>query len=112
MQGSHCPDRGDIVWIDFSPQAGHEQAGARPALTLSPEGYNRKLGLMICCPITSQAKGYPFEVTLPEGLKVRGVVLSDQARSMDWHARRAQFCCKAPLQVVSEVLAKLNTLLN
>ena len=112
MPSSHCPDRGDIVWINFNPQAGHEQSGERPALILSPESYNRKLGLAICCPITTRAKGYPFEVALPEGLKTHGVILSNQVTSVDWHARRAQFCCKAPFQVVSEVLAKLSTLLN
>ena len=76
---TYIPDRGDIVWIDFSPQAGHEQAGRRPALVVSPGAYNKKVGLAILCPITSQVKGYPFEVILPAGLPIQGVVLSDQA---------------------------------
>ncbi|HTG17989.1 MAG TPA: endoribonuclease MazF, partial [Blastocatellia bacterium] len=87
-RGTYSPDRGDIVWIDFSPQAGHEQAGRRPALVVSPGAYNKKVGLAILCPITSQVKGYPFEVALPDDLPIQGVVLSDQAKSLDWRARR------------------------
>ena len=86
----HVPDRGDIVWVDFDPQAGHEQAGRRPALIVSPQSYNQKVGLVLLCPITNQRKGYPFEVPLPKGLKVAGVVLADQVKSIDWHARRAE----------------------
>ena len=84
------PERGDIVWLNFTPQAGHEQAGHRPALVLSPGGYNRATGLMLCCPMTTQIKGYPFEVQLPTGLPVSGEILSDQVRSLDWQARREQ----------------------
>lgn len=108
---AYCPKRGDIVWLTFDPQAGHEQAGYRPALVLSPETYNRKTDLVICFPITSHEKGYPFEVLIPKGLKVSGVILSDQAKSLDWKARSSKFCCRAPLEITEEVLAKLNTLL-
>jgi len=86
----HVPDRGDIVWVDFDPQAGHEEAGRRPALIVSPQSYNQKVGLVLLCPITNQRKGYPFEVPLPKGLKVAGVVLADQVKGIDWHARRAE----------------------
>jgi len=112
MQEYYCPDRGDIVWIDFTPQTGREQAGERPALTLSPESYNRKIGLAIFCPITTQIKGYPFEVAIPEGLKVHGVILSDQVRNLDWRMRRARFCCKTPSLLISEVLGQISTLLG
>jgi len=84
---AYIPDSGDIVWIAFNPQAGHEQAGHRPALVLSPAAYNGKVGLAILCPITSQVKGYPFEVQIPDGLKVSGAILSDQVKSLDWKAR-------------------------
>jgi len=106
----YCPKRGDIVWLSFTPQAGHEQAGRRPALTLSPESYNRKVGLGLFCPITSQVKGYPFEVQLPHGKQVSGVVLADQVKSLDWKARQASFCCSLASDVVHEVLNKLGTL--
>jgi mRNA interferase MazF len=108
----YCPCRGDIVWIRFNPQAGHEQAGLRPAFILSPEAYNRKVGLAILCPITSQVKGFPFEVPIPEGLDATGVVLSDQVKSMDWRARNARFICKAPVATVKDVLNRLGTLLD
>ena len=112
MSHPYCPKRGDVVWLTFTPQSGHEQAGHRPALTLSPESYNKKVGLAIFCPITSQIKGYPFEVSIPAGLKASGVVLSDQVKSLDWRARSTQFCCKIPDSTLSEVLNKLNALLS
>ncbi|MBI4676790.1 MAG: endoribonuclease MazF [Elusimicrobia bacterium] len=112
MSRPYCPKQGDVVWLSFTPQAGHEQAGHRPALALSPEAYNRKVGLAIFCPITSQAKGYPFEVSIPAGLSIAGVILSDQVKSLDWHARGAQFCCKIPGATLAEVLSKLNVLLG
>ena len=105
------PDRGDIVWVDFDPQAGHEQAGRRPAVIVSPQSYNQKVGLVLLCPITNRRKGYPFEVPLPTGLKVAGVVLADQLKSMDWRARRAEFSCKAPAATVLEVIGKAQSLL-
>lgn len=106
-----APNRGDIVWIDFYPQAGHEQAGRRPALIISPRSYNQKVGLALLCPITSQRKGYPFETPLPAGLKVAGVVLADQIKSMDWRARRVEFCCAAPVATVLDVIGKAESLL-
>lgn len=104
------PKRGDLVWIDFDPKSGHEQAGRRPALVLTPYAYNRASGLAILCPVTSRAKGYPFECRLPEGLPVQGVVLSDHARSLDWQARHIAFICPAPIEVVEDATAKLHAL--
>ncbi len=111
MAGWSAPDRGDIVWVDFDPQAGHEQAGRRPALTISPRSYNLKVGLALLCPITAQRKGYPFETPLPAGLKVSGVVLADQIKSMDWRARRIEFYCAAPVAIVLDVIGKAQSLL-
>ena len=112
MARPYCPRRGDVVWLSFTPQAGREQAGHRPALTLSPEGYNRRVGLAVFCPITSQIKGYPFEVMVPGGLKISGAVLSDQVRNLDWKARCAGFYCSVPESTVLEVLDKLGSLLG
>ena len=109
---AYIPDSGDIVWIMFNPQAGHEQAGHRPALVLSPKAYNGKVGLAILCPITSQVKGYPFEVLIPEGLKISGAILSDQVKSLDWKARQAEFVCKLPPANFNEVAQKLSTLIR
>jgi mRNA interferase MazF len=109
---AYIPNRGDIVWITFNPHAGHEQAGRRPALVLSPAAYNGKVGLAILCPITSQIKGYPFEVLLPDGLKIGGAILSDQVKSLDWKARQAEFICNLPVAALDDVLQKLNTLLS
>ncbi len=108
----YIPERGDAVWIMLNPQAGHEQAGRRPALVISPSAYNGKVGLAIVCPITNQIKGYPFEVIIPKGLKVSGAVLSDQAKSLDWKARNTEFICKLPSSLMDEVLKKLHTLLK
>ena len=108
----HVPARGDIVWLSFTPQAGHEQAGHRPALVLSPKSYNEKTSLALLCPVTSRVKGYPFEVLLPPASRVSGVVLADQIKSLDWRARRARFECRAERQVVGEVLEKVNVLLE
>ncbi|MBW6535008.1 MAG: endoribonuclease MazF [Mariniphaga sp.] len=105
------PDTGDIVWLTFTPQTGHEQAGRRPALVLSPASYNRKVCLAIFCPITSQIKGYPFEVRIPDRLKISGAVLSDQIKSLDWVARKAEFICKMPQKEMDEVLQKLMNIL-
>ena len=112
MVGNFIPHRGDVVWIDMQPQAGHEQAGRRPAIILSPKAYNGKVGLALLCPITNQVKGYPFEVAIPSGLKVTGVVLADQVKSLDWKIRNAEFCDKLPEAVVLEILKKLETLLK
>jgi mRNA interferase MazF len=109
---TYVPGRGDAVWISLNPQAGHEQAGRRPAVVLSPTSYNEKVGLALFCPITSQVKGYPFEVQLPQGLEVRGVVLSDQVKSLDWRAREVEFIGKLPSNTMAEVLAKVHALLD
>jgi mRNA interferase MazF len=106
------PGRGDVVWLTFNPQSGHEQAGRRPALVLSPRGYNVMVGLAILCPITNQIKGYPFEVVIPDGLPISGVVLADQVKNLDWQARQAELICELPKATVVEVLAKLSTLLG
>jgi mRNA interferase MazF len=108
----YCPKRGDVVWISFTPQAGHEQAGHRPALVISPQSYNSKVGLAILCPITNQVKGYPFEVKIPTGLKASGVILSDQVKSMDWRARKATRICSLPDATIRQVLNKVGTLLD
>ena len=106
------PERGEVVWITMSPQSGHEQRGRRPALVVSPASYNGKVGLAILCPITSQAKGYPFEVALPEGLPISGVVLSDQAKSLDWRSRQAELVCALPAEVTDSVLQRLGRLIG
>ena len=111
MARRYVPARGEVVWITLNPQAGHEQAGRRPALVLSPSAYNGKIGLAILCPITSQTKGYPFEVAIPSGSKLAGVVLADQVKNLDWRVRKAEFICKLPRQTTDEVLEKLGTLL-
>src|SRR3972149_2177275 len=108
----YIPERGDAVWITLNPQAGHEQSGRRPALVVSPAAYNGKVGLALLCPITSQVKGYPFEVLVPARLKVSGAVLSDQVKSLDWRARRAELICKLPKGTIVEGIQKLGTLLS
>ncbi|MBA7623971.1 Endoribonuclease toxin MazF [subsurface metagenome] len=100
------------MWITLHPQAGHEQAGRRPAVVLSPQNYNDKTGLAILCPITTQIKGYPFEVLIPAGLPVAGAILSDQVKSLDWRARNAELLCTLPTETISEVLQKSVTLLS
>ena len=112
VNSDYVPARGDIVWLSFTPQAGHEQAGHRPALVLSPEAYNEKTSLALCCPITSRVKGYPFEVDLPSTSSVTGVVLADQIKNLDWRARYARFECRATPRVVNEVLHKVHALLD
>jgi mRNA interferase MazF len=107
-----APDQGDVVWLNHDPQAGHEQAGHWPALVLSPKAYNAATGLMLCCPVTNQVKGYPFEVDLIGVKGVKGVVLSDQLRSLDWEARGAEKAGRAADDVVVDVLAKLKVLLT
>lgn len=109
---NYFPDRGDVVWLQFNPQAGHEQAGKRPALVLSPKEYNQKTGLALFCPITSKVKGYPYEVKLPEGLPVEGVILADRIKNLDWISRSAQFACKTPVEIMQEVILKIETLFN
>jgi len=112
MMSNYVPKRGDVVWIDMHPHAGHEQAGRRPAVVLSPRSYNAKVGLALFCPVTNQVKGYPFEVIIPPGLEVTGVILSDQAKSLDWKIRNTEYYDKVPETVVVEILKKLSTLLR
>jgi mRNA interferase MazF len=111
-QDEYIPRRGDVVWITLVPQAGHEQSGRRPAVVLSPEAYNGKVGLALFCPVTSHVKGYPWEVRIPDGLAVSGVVLADQVKSLDWRSRRAEFLDVLPESPVAEILAKLGTLIR
>ena len=106
------PDAGDLVWLTFDPQAGHEQRGRRPALILSPRVYNAKARLAIACPITSHVKGYPFEVPLPGGSPITGVVLADHVKNLDWQARRVVFESKAPADVTTDVRERLRALLG
>lgn len=108
---AYIPRRGDAIWINLNPQAGHEQADRRPAVVLSPESYNKKVGLCLLCPITNKSKGYPFEVAIPEGLTLTGVVLSDQAKSLDWRVRNAEYLAQLPETVTNDVLNRLRTLL-
>lgn len=112
MVKTYIPVRGDVVWINLNPQTGHEQKGRRPALVLSPEDYNKKVGLAIFCPITNQVKGYPFEVLIPEGLKTSGVILADQVKSLDWKTRNAELICQIPEEVTKIVLERIYTLLT
>jgi len=108
----YVPERGDIIWLEFDPQAGHEQAGRRPAIVLSPKAYNERSGLMVCCPITSKIKGYPFEVLLPEGIEISGAILTDQIRNVDWRARNARFITQLPTSHVQNILRMACTLLT
>jgi mRNA interferase MazF len=108
----YVPERGDIVWLQIEPQAGDEQAGLRPAMVLSPRAYNERTGLALCCPITNQVKGYPFEVALPTGLRVTGVVLADQIKSLDWRARKAKYIASVHKSVSDAVAARIEALLS
>jgi mRNA interferase MazF len=108
---NYVPARGDVVWLNFDPQTGHEQSDHRPALVLSPVGYNDKTGLMLCCPMTNQVKGYPFEV-LVDGNPKKGAVLADQVKSLDWRERDAEKKGRVSKDTLAEVLAKINTLLE
>jgi mRNA interferase MazF len=108
----YVPARGDLVWLVFDPQAGHEQSGRRPALVISPREYNRRVGLALLCPITSQVKGYPFEVALPPELGVHGAVLADQVKCLDWRTRRASLIGVAPRDVREEAVARILALVD
>ncbi|OAI25183.1 MULTISPECIES: endoribonuclease MazF [Methylomonas] len=112
MAVSYVPERGDLVWIALDPQAGHEQAGRRPGLVITPRVYNAKVGLALVCPVTSQVKGYPFEVALPAGDRVSGVVLADQVRSVDYAARQVEKASRVDSNVLAEVLAKIEALIQ
>ncbi len=110
-QEAYIPERGDLIWLTFNPQTGHEQAGRRPAVVLSPAAYNKKVGLALLCPVTQQVKGYPFEVVLPPDLQVSGVILADQVKSLDWRARKAELICSLPAETINEILDKVRLLL-
>ena len=112
MAGPYVPERGDIVWLQFTPQAGHEQAGYRPALVISPRSYNRRVGLALFCTVSSQLKGYPFEVALPPGLKATGAILSDQVKSLDWRVRKAKRVCTVPGEIMEETIARILALVD
>jgi mRNA interferase MazF len=104
----YVPDASDVVWLQFDPQAGHEQAGHRPAVVISPSSYNGKTGLMVCCPMTTQSKGYPFEVEITG----RGVVLADQVKSLDWRVRRAMRKGNVTTDELADVRAKILALIG
>jgi mRNA interferase MazF len=108
---SYVPERGDIVWLRFNPQAGHEQAGRRPALVISRKIYNAKTNLALFCPITSHVKGYPFEVILPADGRITGAILSDQIKSLDWKVREAKLIVKTSPEILAEVVGKAHTLI-
>ena len=112
MAKRYVPERGDLVWLQFDPRAGHEQAGKRPALVISPSAYNGRVGLALLCPVTSQRKAYPFEVALPAGLKIQGVVLADQVKSLDWQSRRAERIESVPPDVLDEAVGKIRVLIE
>jgi mRNA interferase MazF len=111
-KGRYAPRRGDIVRLDFSPQTGHEQAGRRPAIVLSPTEYNRTVGLAVVCPITSASKGYPWEVAVPDNPYVSGVVLADQVKSVAWRQRRAEFVCTPEDGLLDDVVERTIALLS
>ena len=110
MDAAYVPERGDLVWLTFDPHAGHEQAGRRPAVVVSPRSYNGKVGLALFCPVTGKRKGYPYEVEIPPALTISGVILSDQLKSLDWRARQAQYICRLPIPNMLDALAKIRTL--
>jgi len=111
MAAAYVPDEGDIVWLDFNPQSDHEQAGRRPAVVLSPKEYNLRSGLLVCVPITSQVKGYPFEVALADG-GASGAALADQIKSLDWQSRQAGRKGRATPEEVAQIKARIRALLR
>lgn len=110
--GKYVPTRGDVIWLSFNPQSGHEQCGHRPAIVISPKEYNEKVGLSLCCPITSKVKNYPFEVRINIKNKIDGVILSDQIKSLDWKERQAKYIASASKEILNEVIEKLSLLIE
>ena len=108
----YIPSRGDLVWLQFAPQTGHEQSGRRPAVIVSPATYNEKVGLCLCCPVTRRVKGYPFEVPLPDGLQIAGVVLCDQLKSLDWKARNVSLIGALPGRAIRQIQAMVLVLIQ
>ncbi len=109
---AYVPARGDLIWLQCNPPAGHEQADHRPAVVISPSSYNRRVGLALCCPVTSHVKGYPFEVLLPAGLGVEGAILADQTKSLDWRVRKARRIANLPADVLHETVGKILALVD
>lgn len=112
MATARAPERGDVVWLQFNPQAGSEQAGRRPALVVSPRSYNKRVGIALVCPITSKIKGYPFEVELPQEIETEGAILCDQIKSLDWRIRNAKRIGAVSLSVMQEVTARILALVD
>jgi mRNA interferase MazF len=112
MAAARAPERGDVVWLQFNPQAGSEQAGHRPALVISPKAYNQRVGLALVCPITSRIKGYPFEVALPPGMETEGAILCDQIKNLDWRFRNAKRIGSVAPSVMQEVTARILALVD
>ncbi len=112
MKHSYVPKKGDVVWLELSPQIGHEQSGRRPALCISPIEYNEKIGLAIFCPITSKRKGYPFEIKIPSKFPISGAILADHLKNLDWKARKAEFIASLPPYLLKQVIDKLMILLG
>lgn len=112
VDNDYIPKRGDIIWLNFDPQSGYEQKGRRPALVLSPQKYNSKTSLALLCPITSKIKGYPFEVALPDSVEIKGVVISDQIKSLDWLVRKAEFITNIDTEIINNVISNLKLLLD
>jgi mRNA interferase MazF len=112
MAAARAPERGDVVWLQFNPQAGSEQSSHRPALVISPKSYNQRVGLALLCPITSRIKGYPFEVELPRGMGTEGAILCDQIKSIDWRVRNAKRIGSVPTPVMQEVTARILSLVD
>lgn len=112
VERAYVPDAGDLIWLDFTPQAGREQAGRRPAVVLSPRSYNAKSNLSIVCPVTNQIKGYPFEVRLPDGMPISGAVLADHLKSLDWQQRRAEKAGRVSRRVMEDILDRIAALLG
>ena len=110
--GDHCPDAGDFIWVDLHPTLGHEQSGHRPAIVLTPRSYNARSGLCILCPITTRARGYPFEVAIPHGHTISGVVLADQPRSVSWEKRYVKIAGMASIKLLDDVRERLAVLLQ
>jgi mRNA interferase MazF len=108
----YVPDSGDLIWLDFTPQAGREQAGRRPAVVLSPRAYNEKTSLAVVCPVTSRVKGYPFEVLVPPGMRIQGAILSDHLKNLDWRQRKAEKAGKVSAAVLAQVRGRVAALLE
>ena len=112
IRREYVPERGDVVWMTFIPQAGHEQSGRRPAVVISSSIYNGRTGMALCCPVTGQVKGYPFEVLVPPELKIKGAILADHIRNIDWRARRTKYICQLHESVMDEITGKLIALIT